>query len=251
MVKTKHKLGGTSLRHDFDHHPLSVGTSFLHNPPWTPTQRGIEHNKPISSQKQSLIVMPEHSEREPTDTSGTKLPFVSPSSSSKGRAPSSRAGHDDQTLANDPHEQLLYSNNTFQSAIDVDGDYCQDCQRVGSETVDSGIHLSSSHATTAVDTATRDDDDEYQQSNNKRKQSYDENFERTRFQDVIGHSAVKLRMEEMLLPMALPSNVASQVLTGIRALPASILLYGPPGCGKVSIKGTIYCLAAYSLCLTM
>lgn len=68
----------------------------------------------------------------------------------------------------------------------------------------------------------------------KRKQTLrSEGFERTRFKDVIGHGAVKLRIEEMLLPMALPVSVADSVLMGIRALPASILLYGPPGCGKV------------------
>jgi len=64
-----------------------------------------------------------------------------------------------------------------------------------------------------------------------------EAFERTRFKDIIGHGAVKLRIEEMLLPMALPISVADSVLTGIRALPASILLYGPPGCGKVCFIG--------------
>lgn len=68
----------------------------------------------------------------------------------------------------------------------------------------------------------------------KRKESLNsETFERTRFKDIIGHGAVKLRIEEMLLPMALPLSVADSVLMGIRALPASILLYGPPGCGKV------------------
>jgi SpoVK/Ycf46/Vps4 family AAA+-type ATPase len=68
----------------------------------------------------------------------------------------------------------------------------------------------------------------------KRKQPpRSDTFERTRFKDVIGHGAAKMRIEEMLLPMALPPSVASSVLIGIRALPASIILYGPPGCGKV------------------
>jgi SpoVK/Ycf46/Vps4 family AAA+-type ATPase len=80
--------------------------------------------------------------------------------------------------------------------------------------------------------------DESQIKSKKRKQqkSYPDNFERTRFKDIIGHGAVKLRIEEILLPMALPPIVADTVLTGIRALPASILLYGPPGCGKVRQK---------------
>jgi len=64
---------------------------------------------------------------------------------------------------------------------------------------------------------------------------HSETFEKTRFKDIIGHGAIKLRIEEMLLPLALPQSIASSVLTGIRALPASILLYGPPGCGKVGI----------------
>ena len=67
-------------------------------------------------------------------------------------------------------------------------------------------------------------------------------FERTRFKDIIGHGAVKLRIEEMLLPMALPPSVADSVLTGIRALPASILLYGPPGCGKVRFSLVPACM---------
>jgi ATP-dependent Zn protease len=54
-----------------------------------------------------------------------------------------------------------------------------------------------------------------------------------RFKDIIGHQSVKLRLDEVLLPMALPPNLSKAVLKGIRSLPASILMYGPPGCGKV------------------
>jgi hypothetical protein len=83
----------------------------------------------------------------------------------------------------------------------------------------------------------------------------------TRFSDVIGHASVKLRIDEMLLPLALPPALAQSILTGmcplsamltccmhryshkhtvishigVRSLPASLLLYGPPGCGKVRI----------------
>lgn len=52
------------------------------------------------------------------------------------------------------------------------------------------------------------------------------------FRDIIGHGQAKLRLDEALLPLALPPDIASSVLTGIRAAPASILLHGPPGCGK-------------------
>jgi len=69
----------------------------------------------------------------------------------------------------------------------------------------------------------------------KRKQppSDDISMEKTRFSDIIGHGAVKLRIEEILLPIGLPPALADSILTGVRAMPTSILLYGPPGCGKV------------------
>ena len=54
-----------------------------------------------------------------------------------------------------------------------------------------------------------------------------------RFKDIIGHQSVKLRLDEVLLPMALPPSLSRAVLKGVRSLPASILMYGPPGCGKV------------------
>jgi hypothetical protein len=58
-------------------------------------------------------------------------------------------------------------------------------------------------------------------------------LEQTRFADIIGHANAKLHMEELLLPLALPPEVADTIFTGARAMPASVLLYGPPGCGKV------------------
>ena len=61
-----------------------------------------------------------------------------------------------------------------------------------------------------------------------------------RFSDIIGHASVKLRIDEMLLPLALPPALADSILTGVRSLPASLLLYGPPGCGKV--RFIIMCL---------
>lgn len=60
-------------------------------------------------------------------------------------------------------------------------------------------------------------------------------MEKTRFEDIIGHSAVKVRCDEILLPMALPTSVTDSILTGVRSLPASMLLYGPPGCGKTKL----------------
>jgi hypothetical protein len=63
----------------------------------------------------------------------------------------------------------------------------------------------------------------------RQKQSH----EQTRFSDIIGHASVKLRIDELILPLGLPSAIADSVLKGIRSIPASIFLYGPPGCGKV------------------
>jgi SpoVK/Ycf46/Vps4 family AAA+-type ATPase len=59
----------------------------------------------------------------------------------------------------------------------------------------------------------------------------------TRFSDIIGHASVKLRIDEMLLPLALPPSLSESILTGVRSLPACLLLYGPPGCGKVRVDG--------------
>ena len=57
----------------------------------------------------------------------------------------------------------------------------------------------------------------------------------TTFADIIGHGAVKLRLDEILLPLALPPPLVSKVLCGIRSTSASILLSGPPGCGKTQL----------------
>ena len=81
-------------------------------------------------------------------------------------------------------------------------------------------------------------------------------FEQTRFSDIIGHSHAKLRIDEVsclvelrpwtlsasnfsclsfqiLLPLVLPFSIAESILSGVRSQPTSILLFGPPGCGKV------------------
>ena len=54
----------------------------------------------------------------------------------------------------------------------------------------------------------------------------------TTFADIIGHGQAKLRLDEALLPLALPPDLTDAVLTGVRAAPATILLHGPPGTGK-------------------
>ncbi|KAG7337267.1 ATPase family associated with various cellular activities AAA [Nitzschia inconspicua] len=52
------------------------------------------------------------------------------------------------------------------------------------------------------------------------------------FKDVIGHQAVKMRLQEILLPLKLSPELCSTIFRGIRSLPASVLFHGPPGTGK-------------------
>jgi hypothetical protein len=70
--------------------------------------------------------------------------------------------------------------------------------------------------------------------------------EATRLKDIIGHARAKLRIEEIILPLGLPYEVTTSVLRGIRSMPASILLYGPPGCGKVSSSSNRLSLGSIS-----
>ena len=60
-----------------------------------------------------------------------------------------------------------------------------------------------------------------------------------RFNDIIGHGHVKLRIEEVLLPLALPIAVTNAILKGVRSMPASIMLTGPPGTGKTLLGQAI------------
>jgi hypothetical protein len=43
-----------------------------------------------------------------------------------------------------------------------------------------------------------------------------EQYPTTRFSDIIGHSHAKLRLDEALLPLALPSKLADSILTGMK-----------------------------------
>jgi hypothetical protein len=51
----------------------------------------------------------------------------------------------------------------------------------------------------------------------------------TKFSDVIGHGAVKLRLDEVLLPLALPPALANSILTGRSFLPLSDTVLQYPG----------------------
>jgi hypothetical protein len=68
-----------------------------------------------------------------------------------------------------------------------------------------------------------------------------------RLRDIIGHGCVKLRMDELLLPMGLPESILDTLFTGMRAPPASILLNGPPGCGKVGYTKFVWLRGAPNL----
>ncbi|KAL7488828.1 hypothetical protein ACHAW6_014423 [Cyclotella cf. meneghiniana] len=75
---------------------------------------------------------------------------------------------------------------------------------------------------------------------NFREESCDNLFiPSTKFRDIIGQGPAKLRLDEALLPLALPGDLADSVLTGIRAAPVSILLHGPPGCGKTKLAQAV------------
>jgi hypothetical protein len=50
--------------------------------------------------------------------------------------------------------------------------------------------------------------------NHHQDHEYDKPTITIRFSDIIGHGAAKLRLDEMLIPLALPSCLASRILTG-------------------------------------
>ena len=54
----------------------------------------------------------------------------------------------------------------------------------------------------------------HSQQKNSRRNTFDEPPIKTRFTDIIGHGSAKLRLDEMLLPLALPSSLANSVLKG-------------------------------------
>jgi len=76
-------------------------------------------------------------------------------------------------------------------------------------------------------------------NDSKKNKHHQSNNNSPTFRDIIGHGQAKLRLDEALLPLALPPDLAESVLTGIRAAPASILLHGPPGCGKTKLAKAV------------
>jgi SpoVK/Ycf46/Vps4 family AAA+-type ATPase len=77
-------------------------------------------------------------------------------------------------------------------------------------------------------------------SSNDRHDTPSHMLETTTFKDIIGHGAVKLRIDELLLPMTLPKELKDSIfLSGVRSMPASVLLYGPPGTGKTLLARAI------------
>jgi len=89
------------------------------------------------------------------------------------------------------------------------------------------------------DNRQRDPQKQHQQYEDEKPQQFDKPPIQTRFSDIIGHGQAKLRLDEMLLPLALPPSLAASILKGVRAVPASILLYGPPGTGKTQLAKAV------------
>ena len=76
-------------------------------------------------------------------------------------------------------------------------------------------------------------------NDSKKNKHHQSNNNCPTFRDIIGHGQAKLRLDEALLPLALPPDLAESVLTGIRASPTSILLHGPPGTGKTKLAKAV------------
>lgn len=59
-----------------------------------------------------------------------------------------------------------------------------------------------------------DDDNRQDECICNHHDDYDKPTITARFSDIIGHGAAKLRLDEMLIPLALPSSLADRILTG-------------------------------------
>jgi SpoVK/Ycf46/Vps4 family AAA+-type ATPase len=73
------------------------------------------------------------------------------------------------------------------------------------------------------------------QGESKKKKARHGSIPQIGFKDIVGHQSAKLRLDEILVPLELPVELSKSVLHGIRSLPASVLLHGPPGTGKTSL----------------
>ena len=95
----------------------------------------------------------------------------------------------------------------------------------------------------SVPTSLTDDDDENNNNNPNKSSSNDTAASHappnTRLRDIIGHDQIKWRLDELLLPLALPVQVARRIWTGIRKPAVSILFFGPPGCGKTQLAQAV------------
>ncbi|GKZ00019.1 hypothetical protein MPSEU_000955300 [Mayamaea pseudoterrestris] len=149
--------------------------------------------------------------------------------------------NDSASLQQEPDDEGFYFSTVSSPDTKMEGNNAPlSCITQETSTQDEGVHYHE-QVTPQVQTVISTDPSSAASTSRKRKASIigepsmSALLEKTRFKDIIGHTAVKIRCDELLLPMWLAPSLTQSVLTGVRSMPASILLFGPPGCGKTKL----------------
>ena len=133
---------------------------------------------------------------------------------------------------NNNNEAVIDNDDVFHDARSDDiNDGRNEISAAESSLTASGVSTHESHC--------EDDGQQYDSFAKKNKQSPNAQIVNVSFRDIIGHGQAKLRLDEALLPLALPPDLANSVLSGIRSSPSSILLHGPPGTGKTKLAKAV------------